>query len=383
MSDTTSSLTAETSLTSLSFGDVNENDVDFLHAALPHISLEKLRSSLSHEPGDMWDVISSILSEEWVRELEERGLDDEDIEPPFIPVRNQKKKSSKKPPAAKIVLGDVRQVALRPASQPTSPSSLVDDPWSQINSLSTHLSHLLSPHKEALFSSYFHNPQYPSPYLALRAALSQIRTLPTSRAAEDSQVLLQITLSEILVDVYPESGSLSAEVELAIAATGGKEHETLELVKVLCELDQDSSRGEFGMGVYHSLAPATSTSGMPAVKQTPASYNKPKPNAESSTVHSPTIKQRNGPSPYQWKKVPERKPPKGPHPYVNSIPAYASGNSKKGGKGGGNGFGKGGKGDVGELGKMYPTETMKKRNGYLRQAAEAYRRGNVGVGGGK
>ncbi|KAH8832809.1 hypothetical protein DL96DRAFT_1583471 [Flagelloscypha sp. PMI_526] len=382
---------ATTSLTSLSLGDISEEDVAFLRAALPHVSLDRLQAALvdaqhTSGRGDMWEVMSTILSEDWIRDLEERGLDalsddDELSHGPFHSYEElgftkdiafgpiQKKQKRKQPQkVSKFVLGDVRQQNLRATPKRRPLTAYMDDPWSQINSLSSYLSQLLSPRPQSFFSSFFHDPKYPTPYAALRAALVQIQSnLGSPPPTDDSLVMLQITLSEIL--------------DLAVYATSGRQHEALELVQLLRELDSDSLHGEYGMGVYHSAAPAPSSASVTGkASLSPEVYTKTRPVLPTKTPPPPQPPNQSGqhPGPFAWQKVPERRWPRRPHPYSDSIPAYSANGASSKVKGAGNRFGKGGKGDVGELGRMFPTESIRKRNEYLMKAAEAYRKGNNG-----
>lgn len=374
----------------------------FLQAALPHVSTTKLRSALESNDGedtDMWDVVAGILTEESIREMEERGLDGLEGENLFgegevIWETVEPKKKVREPKIAKrkgnrgktISLVDIRQQQhVRPNAPRSTPAP---DPWTQVSSLSSHLATLLSPHPAALFQSYFHSPDYATPYQALCACLVSICNNYTGEIPEEYTAALFILL-DILLPEYDyldceERSRLISDTELSLQATRGHGDDALDLVKLLRDLDSDSTSGYLEMGVYHfSPAPSTTQpqrttslpSGPPSAQPPPQIRPKAKPPPTSTK-----------PSPFQWQSVPQRKASyRGPHPLAHHIPAYARDVNGKKVRGQGNAYGQGGKGDVGELGeyRRKMSESMRRRNELLREATRMWQRGNSKTRGGE
>lgn len=405
---TTSSLDSDTSdYSQHSFS----SPLGFLQAALPHIPNAFLSSALENADGrdvDMWDVVAGILSAQSIRELEERGLDALDQSDLEHTLRDDemrwetvepKKKTSPRSKAGKkrstrantVTLGDVRQTQhMRPGRRGSNASHSVTapDPWTQLSSLSSHLSTLLPPHPPSLFQSYFHSPDHSTPYLALLACLATIckdRSAPSADEYTDTLfILLDILLPEYDALDSEERSRLISDVELSLQATGGHGDESLDLVKLLRDLDSDSS-GYLEMGIYH-IAPQKPVVklrvnqslplGPPAVQPPPQPRPKPKPPPPPSPK----------PSAFEWQSVPQRRTSyQGPHPLAPYIPAYTRDVNGNKFKGAGNAFGQGGKGDVGELGEYRRKigESMRKRNELLRQATRMWQRGNSKTRGGE
>ncbi|KAG5638551.1 hypothetical protein H0H81_011897 [Sphagnurus paluster] len=379
----------------------------FLQAALPHISTETLSSALEEADDiDMWDIVAGILTAQFIREMEERGLDmpEEDDQLPEIweTVENKKKVVPKSRAGKKrtargktITLGDVRQqqhVQYAPKrSNESNPvrSPAASDTWTQIASLSSHLASLLPPHPSSFFQSYFHSPEYPTPYNALRSCLNSICASQSSEIMAEEYIDTLFMLVDILRSEYesldnaPRSRLIS-DVEISLQATNGRGDDALDLAKLLRDLDSDST-GYLEMGIYH-VAPCGSPvearkapkqslpSGPPPIQPPPQLRPKPKP---------PPSKK---PSPYQWQSVPQRRTShSGPHPLAPYIPSYTRDVNGVKVKGAGNAFGQGGKGDVGELGeyKRRMGESMRKRNELLKQATRMWQRGNSKTRGGE
>ncbi|KAF8552860.1 hypothetical protein OG21DRAFT_1510939 [Imleria badia] len=412
----------------------------FLQAALPHIPPSRLRRALSEAGAgnegdvDMESVLETILTNEFVCELEERGLnalddDDDELRSPYtrddLWKRVETKKSSANGKAAKkknargktITLVDIRQRQHLPPPLPAGPPA--PDPWTQLSSLSDHLSTLLPPHPASFFQSHFHSPNHPSPANALRAALSSIAGTQ-NKSAPDRTILF--TLLDVLRDspTYAsldaeQRSSLYADAQLALRATRGRGDDAIDVVWLLLELDLDLESGTLAMGVYHvpqsPLSPSRSSAWISP------SATSPPPGRDRSASTSAAVRQLpSGPPPvqppptskrksfssspgaslttdaFQWQTVPQ-KPHNGPHPLALHIPAYDSTNQSRraaaAGKlrGSGNGIGKGGKGDVGELTRPDLTQRMatsrKKRDELLREASKAWNRGNARTRGGE
>lgn len=149
---------------------------------------------------DMEKVIEEIMSLELVRELEERGLDEEMADKPvneeqtrdWSVVEKQKLPKRKKarsgsasatttpsgisaPASRTFVLSDIRQQANRQSARPPGRTQdTVNDPWAKVASLSTRLAQLLPPLTASHFSSLLHNPAFKSPAEAIRRELARI-----------------------------------------------------------------------------------------------------------------------------------------------------------------------------------------------------------------
>lgn len=422
--DSTPSFTqGETSTSGSSSGSSQQpfsTPLGFLQAALPHIRTQDLHHALLDAESadgdpDMWDIVARILSEESIREMEERGLDglddsEESVEnewemvgkkktPRSADIERPKKDKGKK---KKVVLVDIRQQQhTRPsASDPavSSRSFPAPDPWTQISSLSTHLASLLPSQQPSFFMTYFHSPKYSTPYHALVEALRAI----TKPGNEDYTPML-ISLLDILIPFYddldPEQYSrLVSDTELSLNATQGCADEALDLVHLLRDLDEDSTSGFLEMGIYHQPITPSSNDAQPskssqAGKPGSASIRRPQlPSGPPPVPPPPFLKgknpsQRSGnkPSPYQWQSVPQRRSRKTPHPLAEYIPAYTRDVNGIKVRGSGNGLGKGGKGDVGELTEFRKRigDSMRRRNEMLREASRMWQKGNAKSRGGE
>ena len=416
----------------------------FLQAALPHIPPSRLRRALSkagagHEGDvDMESVVETLLTSEFIHELEERGLgalDDDELQSPYNldddPWKRVERKQKPTPvngKAAKkrntrgktIALVDIRQRQHIPPATPAAPPA--PDPWTQLSSLSDHLATLLPTHPASFFRSHFHSPSYGSPADALRAALSSIAG--TQKSPSDTTTLF--TMLDVLRDspTYTsldaeQRSNLYADTQLALRATRGRGDDAIDIVWLLLELVLDLESGTLAMGVYHApksplscsrssawISPSATSppplatsryrsgstsqlpSGPPPVQPPPTSKRKSFSVASSSGA-SPTMDKAQS---FEWQTVPQR-PPKGPHPLALHIPAYDSANQSRRSagmgklRGTGNGIGKGGKGDVGELTrpdlKQRMAASLRKRDELLREASKAWSRGNAKTRGGE
>ncbi|THU92966.1 hypothetical protein K435DRAFT_800074 [Dendrothele bispora CBS 962.96] len=420
----------------------------FLQAALPHVQTARLYRALLEADTrdgevDMWGIIAGVLTDESIRELEERGiegLEDDDVDlgdwqtVERVPKKKTPPKSStKKNRGKKITIVDIRQQQhvnkknkgqiVKVITPPTSPSEIsrsVPDPWTQISSISTHLATLLPPYTALFFQSYFHSPDNATPYDALQAALVTIvKAQSSSRSTpvedEGKYDAIMITLLDILLPSYEDLDSeahdhLISDTQLSIKATGGRGECALDLVKLLRELDADSSSGYLGMAVYHqspisatTRSPVTPTttpsspwiakSQISALPSGPPPIPPPPGSTSSSTSNSTRGSSGNKPSPYQWQQVPERKRPRNntSHPLLIHIPAYNRDVNGIKVRGSGNSAGKGGKGDVGELVGSRTSlpgatqdfyqqrilEHTKRRDEMLRQASKMWQKGSA------
>lgn len=370
----------------------------FLQAALPDIPTLRLEEALNKAGGDTYDVdmelvIETLLTSEYVREMEERGMDGTDDEygipmsssASWETVKAPKKKVAKRKPARgqTISLVDVRQ------KQHTSRanSAPVADPWTQLTSLASHVASFLPPLEPSYFLSYFHNPDYTSPSAALRAALNAINKTKPKTAEPNSDVffsVLDILRSNPLYDTISadDQHHLVSDAQLALAATADRGEDALDLVWLLRDLDDDGV-SDFERGMYHAT-PKSPTSAVWSISPPPAPIiaQKSPPAPSLSTPISPispispTTLEAKSKNPKhtstvatpQWQNIPIRKPPR-TYPHSSFIPARPQAPAWRP-QVGGNALGKGGKGDVGEL-----AQRAMERNAMLRQAAEAWKKG--------
>ncbi|KAG7444463.1 uncharacterized protein BT62DRAFT_971166 [Guyanagaster necrorhizus] len=418
--DTTSTPSAyvgETSTSSTS-GSVSSQSsfsspLGFLQAALPHIKHDQLNRALSNtQPGDsemdMWDLVAGILSEERIREMEERGLDgSEDAdnmedESPWNMVCSKKKvlragehktTGKKRKRNKPIALTDIRQqhrcapVRSNSLDSPRGGPMPISDRWTQLSSLSTHVSTFLPPHEPSFFLSYFHSPSYSSPYAALFSALSTINR--SHQPDVDKHIPVLVTLLEMLHTIYEDLNSeehsrLRLDAELCVNATQGRGDDAFELAKLLRELDTDSSSGYLQMGVYHSSQPTSAPQNVSGPLKSLEPPPSPLPPKTQYTSVPPAVAHK--PSPYQWQSVKRQKGPERiPQSLPMHIPAYTRDVNGMKIKGSGNGIGKCGKGDVGEIDEYRKrmNESMKKRDEMLKEAALMWQRGTSKSRGGE
>ncbi|KAH7878879.1 uncharacterized protein C8R40DRAFT_1036815 [Lentinula edodes] len=391
----------------------------FLQAAFPELQTQKLDRALLDAKMDddvdlnMWDIVSRLLSEELIQEMEERGLDgldDANDYPAEIEaswetvgktrsVNNERRKKKQGNSRHKIALVDIRQQHHSKSTDYTSPnhpqSFPAPDPWTQIYSLSTHLATLLAPHDASFFTSYFHSPKYSTPYIALVEALQEIsKKRPTDVDLEPLIISLLDILLPLYEDLDPEQRSrLVSDIELSLSATQGHADEALDLVKLLRDLDEDSSSGYLEMGIYHqpiaSKPPSNDIRPSGTLLSQASSRKSQLPSGPPEIPSPPLLKNNATPtrsgnqaSPYQWQVVPKRKTRKTPHPLALFIPAYSRDVNGIKVRGSGNGFGKGGKGDVGELRKRIG-DSVRKRDEMLREASRMWQKGNAKSRGGE
>lgn len=379
----------------------------FLLALFPQVSPDKLKATLAAYGGriddlDMEELVEELLTSEYIRELEERDLDESEtremgFEAPWEVVEKKKgmAKHKKNKKGTTIRLVDVRQQQhVRPVPSTSRPAP--PDPWTQLASVASHLHTLIPSHPIAYFQSIFHSPQHATPAQALRVAIVQIaRDAMQSRdelTEEESPLLFGmfevLTTSPMYAELnFEERDQLLEDALFALRATSGNPNTALDLVQLLIELDADFTSKEFSWGVYHQQVsqPKTTTKLPSSPPPIP-----PPPNIlrRSQTAFSPSASEKQSQaSPYVWQTVPTKSGPEGPNPLSGVIRAYTnqvpSPNTKRV-KGTGNGLGKGGKGDVGELPVSKRAaqqrrywELFEQRRAAMREAGKAWQRGNT------
>ncbi|KAI6010861.1 hypothetical protein F5J12DRAFT_822126 [Pisolithus orientalis] len=435
--ETAESLTSESSvLSNQSFS----SPLGFLQAALPHIPSSKLRRALSEAGStdvsdvDMESIMENILTNEYIRELEERGLDGLDDEDPSHLISddaiwhrmeprkkvaspstngNVTKKKNVRNKNKTIPLVDIRQRQHIPSPARESLSTPAPDMWTQVSSISEHLATLLPSNPPNFFQSYFHSPKHTSPVKAVRAALSDIaermkKPKSPTPSPHSGDTLVLFNLLDVICEspTYarlnpPQRSNVYSDVQLALSATQGRGDNSLDIVWLLLELELDGQTGSLAMGVYHLPQPPLSPSSPSAGLSSPVSPSKSPirvTNAMSQSPptakwipHSPTKAAiSNAPD---WQTVASRKPPPVNHRRSLSLCIPSYGDHPSGGtakvRGAGNGFGKGGKGDVGELTsgrrnmRRHLTKSWMKENELLREASRAWRSGNAKSRGGE
>lgn len=310
----------------------------FLQAAFPHLPVSRLKSALGsaqdEDEVDMESIVNDIMSSELVKELEERGLEEEEVPEAEWETAQPAKKAKKRKGGKTFTLVDVRQ---RQHAQPaTSSRPAAPDPWTQLSSVAAHLETLLPSHSASYFQSLFHSPNYSSPSDALRAALTSMSASSSSSSElrpDETQSLFSMfdLIRESpayvsLTDVDREQ--MLDDAQLALRATQGNADTAIDLVWLLRELES----GDVNWAVYHSPAsPVTPFS-------TTASNMKSKhsvrlPNGPPA-VQPPRLKNRAmtapaaptappPPPPNAWKTIPVA-PKRGPNPHADFIPAYKS-----------------------------------------------------------
>jgi hypothetical protein len=379
----------------------------FLQAALPHIPTSRLREALDDAGGDAEDVdmelvVETLLTSEYVKELEERGISGPDAVDQEVGMSMgesvswetvEVKKKKKKPPSSfvstspkrkatrgkPIRLVDIRQKQhIRSSSFNDLPAP---DPWSQMTSLASHVASMLPPHEPSVFLSFFHNPDYPSPSAALRAAITSLSEPHSEHINTDILFnLLDILRANPMYDTLDleRKSLLVSDARLSLTAASGRGDDALDLVWLLHELEEDGERN-LEMGVYHNppfTPPAASpwtSFPSPSIAHSPKLFSPAPLRARSK---SPSHVKSN-PQAFQWESVPIRKPPR-TYPHSAYSPFTNPSNTRR--AWGGNALGKGGKGNVGELQQR---SRMKERNELLRQAAGAWKSGNKKKRGGE
>ncbi|CAE7094325.1 unnamed protein product [Rhizoctonia solani] len=232
----------------------------FLQNLFPDIDSKTLQSTLDeHGADDLEPIIDILLSNDLIRDLQERGgwtdgespskhtlalesveewanITEAQLHPtptPTTPTRKAKSKpkgkgKGKQQPA--FVLGIVRHGQLPPhRSAPiASPSSTAVDPWTYIDSVATRLNSILPNVPTATFSSAFHNPRHSTPSEALRATLA---SLGNTNTIDDFALASLISLLDAGPDDY-------FDADLCLRATASQPDDAYHLIEILKELDE-------------------------------------------------------------------------------------------------------------------------------------------------
>jgi hypothetical protein len=244
-----------------------------------------------------------------------------------------------------------------------------------MSSLASHVASFLPPHEPLFFLSFFHNPDYSSPAIALRAALTSISESQTE--VVDTTImynLLDIVSSDPRYDALnPERKSfLMSDTWLSMSAASGRGDDALDIIWLLYEL-QDDGEGNLEMGMYHNTPSPTA---LPVSSVSSSTIQSPKlfvPVPDRSRSESPPPSSPNKkPHAFQWQSVPIRKPSQ-TYPHSAYIPSANPSNARR--AFGGNALGKGGKGDVGEL-PQQQRPWKRESDELLRQAARAWKERN-------
>lgn len=400
-----------------------ESPLAFLQGLLPHIPVHEIIAALedSEKSGkefDMWELVSTLLSELAIKDLEERGSagldvdgDHHELDWDTVAAKKSTKQRGNHRSPTKVALFDVRQTRhIRAAGADRRRDIAAPDPWTQVNSLATRLSELLPSHSAPFFSSYFHNPTHRSPYVACRAALTTICEKQKSKSEIDAAVI--VTILELAYPDYQELDGeqqtrLLSDIELSVQVTRGRFDDCLSIIDILVVLNFDANNNYLEMGVYH-LSPKNSSpaKAIAVPASTNATLNSsvasklPPPSSPPIPTKPPSYKEKpppdkNKPSPFQWQAVPQKnKSEFTPHPLAVHIPAYARdvNGIKVKGAGGGNGRkgSVGGRymtarlgGSVSQTSAVLLADHKKKYKGYLMEASKMWQRGNAKNRGGE
>ncbi|KZV61351.1 hypothetical protein PENSPDRAFT_658981 [Peniophora sp. CONT] len=296
----------------------------FLQAAFPHVASERLSAALegiAPEDVDMVSVIENILSEEYLAELEDGGIEEEQAPP-----KPWRKIVKKRKNGRTVALNDVRQqhhAQGRPSPiSTTNAGSAGLDAWTTVASLSARMAALLTPHPDSVFASHFHSPKHPSPAAAARAALAALPPQPAESANMVAELLRDmLATSPELAMLDAEARSQTLDTDTALAARVleiERLDDALQLVWFLRELDDDAG---FGRGMYHaatSPSPSLPASPRPsaALPVHPPDVPPPPGLRRSETVPSKPVTHPNA-----WNVVPRKLVP-GPNPHAAFIPAH-------------------------------------------------------------
>ncbi|EKM50507.1 uncharacterized protein PHACADRAFT_263837 [Phanerochaete carnosa HHB-10118-sp] len=377
--------TANTSNVSGSSAQSFSSPLGFLQTAFPHLPVSRLKSVLGsaqeEDEIDMESIVEDILSSEFVKDLEERGLEDEvvpETDWQTAQPSKKKKKQNKWKGGKTLTLVDVRQRQHIPIS--AAPRASGPDPWTQLSSVATHLETLLPSRSASYFQSLFHSPEYASPSDALRSVL-----LSMSASSFTSELELEVTTPLfVMFDVIcdsPEYASLDDidqrrmldDAQLALRATEGNADAAFDIVKLLRELDG----GDVDWAVYHSPAPASPI--LSSNGSNMKSKHATRPPTMPPAAQPPRVKTRPTitplapkPPPNVWKTVPVI-PKRGPNPHANFIPAYQADKSSPRALG---------KKQTNEH-RSRANELLEQRREALRDASRAWQRGNTGNRGGE
>lgn len=363
----------------------------FLRAAFPHIPVSRLRRALtdvgytspsSSQDGeadgsgvefDLVGVIEGLLTKEYLKDLEERGLDALEDDVPYVapetmPAKSpgwdvtQQKKKGKKNKGVKLSLNDVRQQHhIRPTISTGASTSRIKpapDPWTQLSSLSSHLSSLVPSHQPSFFQSFFHKQGVASdssalatPAMAIRTALSTIAHTDCKVSASSGEgdhdlnpeaTVLLFNLTGIIRS-NPSFDTLSSSTQsqlftdalLAIRATNADPGASLDIPWLLCELDQQAE-AEWTLSPttpgYNNGPTSPLVTGKPQHPASALSKSKHLQQLPTRPPSIPDLKQHAAtkqgkeakvvPPVNPWSTIPLKKLPPGPNPLAANIPAY-------------------------------------------------------------
>jgi hypothetical protein len=272
-----SSMTSDTSFSS-PFG--------FLTSLFPNVPPKVIETTLASAgwvkvspEGDaelnMDAVMDTLLSEEFINEIVERGyvpgeagdpeLDgnsDRRLERSWEPVQKTKKAASSgnvdtnglgprkgkriKPitttKAVKVSLFDVPQRQHVSPVRPLLASALPPpDPWVHFASLATQLHHLVSSTPYARFLALFHDPTYATPAVALRAHLVQISARSSPNISQDDIDTLAELVPILNEDELRVRTDVMRDAAMCLGATSGRKEDAYDLMVLLRDLDVDSA----------------------------------------------------------------------------------------------------------------------------------------------
>ncbi|KZW00014.1 hypothetical protein EXIGLDRAFT_831088 [Exidia glandulosa HHB12029] len=332
---------SETSSTSSPQPDVM---LKFLETAFPHLPVDALERKLL-ACADIQTAVEQILSEEYIRELEERGMGDEEggsMPPPPPPAwvevlpRSQRKK---KPKGRTIVLSDVRQQSLSRSPSVASTSSLTptptglvraamdESPWVRLDSIAMRLAELLPPTSPAAFLSPFHSPEHASPAAALRSALIAIAVkarLPVP-SSDIVRFLLETYPSEVPLgddaEAEVEDVALKDDAVVCLRAAQGRVDDAMDVLSILRDLARTP---QFATIHAPPVVPLTSRPTIPLKARPP-------PVRSQTAPIGPPVLPASGPSRLrppvnEWQVVgKKRKPPPVQPAHADFIPAYRVG----------------------------------------------------------
>ncbi|KZP01553.1 hypothetical protein CALVIDRAFT_532323 [Calocera viscosa TUFC12733] len=332
----------------------------FLRAVFPHLPVSTLTHTIdavhdSHYSSpqattlDMGLLVESLLSEEFLREEQERASSAESSDGGVKPTPEAdwslvEKKINRKLPAATqdpssslpaspkprkakastVPLVDLLQRQHLPARRPAIDFDIAPDPWSHLASLASSLGQLLPDIPEGKWLALFHNPAYPTPSHAVRAELQRLSLLRNEAPSPETlNFLLEIIAATELED---SASRTKHDAELCLRACGNDAENALDLFRLLEEMDMA------GAAVVHSVPSRTSTPNVTtsvsarlspllppsrSYRESPVTSAPPSPPPITEPKRSSTHPQ------YQWQTVAPRKPAVPvQHPLSANIPAY-------------------------------------------------------------
>jgi hypothetical protein len=310
----------------------------FLQTAFPGVPSGRLESVIADvtcedgwaEDVDIERAVHLLLTQEYIRALEEGGLDA--LEDDLTPMHSQDwltvkaKGKMKKAKMKTYTVNDVRQQqhiserAPRQALHRDMPPRSFDvDIWTAVSSVSSQLSSLLPPHPESFFKSFFHSPESKSPAAALRRALTAI-TNAEEKDANPLDMSVLLSLQDILRSTpeyneqCPEERErILSDARLCLRAVQSRHGDALDLVWLLHSLDS----GEQAEVRLHSQKLQDDHS-----MDLPAST--PSPTLEATYAGSFSGHRPGSPlsQPDEWNVVPRRKPPSTANSHAGFLPTH-------------------------------------------------------------